>query len=342
MREVDAAAGLVVRDTTTVPGASEARAKLVRQRVPGLLAEKDPTLWGERAEPEASIRLGWVDTVRRSRELLPVLAKLREELADLDHVVLAGMGGSSLAPEVIARTLGKRLTVLDTTDPYQVSAALADRLDRTVVVVSSKSGSTVETDSHRRAYWQAFEDAGISDIGRRFVMVTDPGSALEATARQMGAHLVLADPDVGGRYSALSMFGIVPAALAGFDVAGVLESAIGAAEECRAEHGNGGPVVEISGQGTFHAGRQDPQVRCLANGLFERAGKGRRLAPHEQADPFAFSHQLPAYTCHFRPLLFNHKARSSTCPRIWFPGRPISTAARSRLAPLSACYSRHT
>jgi hypothetical protein len=224
-REVDAAAGLVVAGATTVPGADEARQDLARDRVPGLLAEKDPTLWGKEAEPEASVRLGWVDTYRRSRDLLPVLAKLREDLAGLDHVVLAGMGGSSLAPEVVARTLGVALTVLDTTDPYQVRSALSDRLDRTVVVVSSKSGSTVETDSHRRAYWQAFEDAGIADIGRRFVIVTDPGSPLEATAREMGAHVVLADPDVGGRYSALTAFGLVPTALAGVNVAELLDQA---------------------------------------------------------------------------------------------------------------------
>ena len=148
------------------------------------------------------------------------------ELAGLDHVVLAGMGGSSLAPEVIARTLGVRLTVLDTTDPHQVRAALADRLDRTVVVVSSKSGSTVETDSHRRAYWQAFADAGLSRRrAARFVIVTDPGSPLEPTAREMGAHVVLADPDVGGRYSALTAFGLVPTALAGVDVAELLDQA---------------------------------------------------------------------------------------------------------------------
>jgi glucose-6-phosphate isomerase len=227
VRDIDVSAGLVVRVATTAPGAGKARQDLVNDRVPGLLAEKDPTLWGKDAEPEASIRLGWLDTMRRSRELLPVLAKLRSELAGegLDHVVLAGMGGSSLAPEVISRTLGVRLTVLDTTDAKQVRTALADRLDRTVVVVSSKSGGTVETDSHRRAYWQAFEDAGLSDIGRRFVIVTDPGSPLAATAREMGAHVVLADPNVGGRYSALTAFGLVPSALAGVNVAELLDQA---------------------------------------------------------------------------------------------------------------------
>ncbi|GAA1791468.1 glucose-6-phosphate isomerase [Luedemannella flava] len=225
--DLEAAGGLTVRGAGLVEGAESTRAQLVKDGVPGLLAQKDPTLWGEDAEAESKIRLGWVDTATRSRELVPALAALREELSDLDHVVLAGMGGSSLAPEVIALTLGLRLTVLDTTDPHQVRTALADRLDRTVVVVASKSGSTVETDSHRRAYWQAFADAGLpeAEIGRHFVIVTDPGSPLEATAREMGAHLILADPEVGGRYSALTAFGLVPTALAGADVAELLDQA---------------------------------------------------------------------------------------------------------------------
>jgi len=225
--DVEAAGGLAVHGAAAVPGAVELRQALVGAGVPGLLLAKDPTLWGPAAESEAKIRLGWIDTFRRGRELLPQLAELRTELADLTHVVLAGMGGSSLAPEVISRTLGVPLTVLDTTDPHQVAAALRDRLLETVVVVASKSGSTVETDSHRRAYWQAFLDEGLSEAeaGRHFVIVTDPGSPLEATAREMNAAVVLADPDVGGRYSALTAFGLVPAALAGVDVAELLDQA---------------------------------------------------------------------------------------------------------------------
>ncbi|MEV4414230.1 glucose-6-phosphate isomerase [Catellatospora sp. NPDC049609] len=220
--------GLTVRVSPEVAAAAEpVLAELLTDGVPARLAAKDPTLWGPAAESEAAIRLGWVDTFQRSRALLPQLAELHEELGDLDHVVLAGMGGSSLAPEVISLTVGKRLTVLDTTDPGQVAAALRDRLDRTVVVVSSKSGGTIETDSHRRAYWQAFLDAGLApaEAGRRFVIVTDPGSPLEATAREMGAFVILADSDVGGRYSALTAFGLVPTALAGVDVAELLDQA---------------------------------------------------------------------------------------------------------------------
>lgn len=226
---VEAAAGLSVYGAEAVDAsaASSTRAALVADGVPGALAGKDPTLWGPDAEAEAKIRLGWLDVFTRSRDLLPQLAELQAELGDLDHVVLAGMGGSSLAPEVISRTLGKPVTVLDTTDPHQVRAALGDRLDRTVVVVASKSGGTVETDSHRRAYWQAFLDAGLSEAeaGRRFVIVTDPGSPLATTAEEMGAFVVLADPEVGGRYSALTAFGLVPSALAGVDVVELLDQA---------------------------------------------------------------------------------------------------------------------
>ncbi|MGQ5264960.1 glucose-6-phosphate isomerase [Micromonospora sp. ZYX-F-536] len=225
----EAAAGLAVHGADAVDKSAPAstRDALVRAEVPGRLAAKDPSLWGPDAEAEAKVRLGWMDTHQRSRELLVQLAELKAELADLDHVVLAGMGGSSLAPEVITRTLGRPLTVLDTTDPGQVRAALGDRLERTVVVVASKSGSTVETDSHRRAYWQAFLDAGMTEAeaGRHFVIVTDPGSPLQNTATEMGAFTVLADPNVGGRYSALTAFGLVPSALAGVDVAELIDQA---------------------------------------------------------------------------------------------------------------------
>ncbi|GGL95353.1 glucose-6-phosphate isomerase [Micromonospora yangpuensis] len=241
---VEAAAGLSVHGADTVDRSAPAstRDALVSAGVPAKLAAKDPTLWGPDAQAEAQVRLGWVDTWRQSRELLPQLAELRAELADLDHVVLAGMGGSSLAPEVIARTLGKSLTVLDTTDPGQVRAALADRLERTVVVVASKSGSTVETDSHRRAYWQAFLDAGLSEAeaGRHFVIVTDPGSPLADTAAEMGAFTVLADPNVGGRYSALTAFGMVPAALIGVEVAELLDEAEALAGSFGADRDNPG------------------------------------------------------------------------------------------------------
>lgn len=204
--------------------------ELVADRVAGGIAAGDATLWGPEAEAEAAIRLSWVGLAESSRPLVAEIEDLRAELAadGLDHIVLAGMGGSSLAPEVITATAGVELVTLDTTDAGQVRAAIGQKLDRTVVVVSSKSGGTVETDSHCRAYSQAFLDAGLSEqeVGRRFVIVTDPGSPLEQTAKDFGARrLFLADPHVGGRYSALTAFGLVPAGLAGADIAALLDEA---------------------------------------------------------------------------------------------------------------------
>ncbi|MGW5358768.1 glucose-6-phosphate isomerase [Actinopolymorpha pittospori] len=206
---------------------SDVLSRLIDDQVASSLAAKDPTLWGPEAEPEASVRLGWVDLPRASRPLLAEIDALRADLRQegLDHIVLAGMGGSSLAPEVITATAGVELTVLDSTDPSVIRRAIEDRLEQTVLVVSSKSGSTVETDSHRRAYLRAFADEGI-DGPRRIVVVTDPGSPLAKIAESEGYRKVfLADPNVGGRYSALSAFGLVPAGLAGVDVADLLDEA---------------------------------------------------------------------------------------------------------------------
>ncbi len=140
------------------------------------------------------------------------------------------MGGSSLAPEVIAGTAGVELTVLDSTDPEQVAAALADRLAETAIVVSSKSGSTLETDSQRRIFEHAFTEAGL-DAKSRIIIVTDPGSPLDKSSREAGYRAVFnADPNVGGRYSALTAFGMVPSGLAGVDIQAFLDEAEEAAE----------------------------------------------------------------------------------------------------------------
>ncbi|GGP62219.1 glucose-6-phosphate isomerase [Saccharothrix coeruleofusca] len=206
-------------------------AELLQESVPSRLAAQDPTLWGPAAESEAAIRLSWTTLHESSRPLVEEIAALRAELLaeGVDRVVLAGMGGSSLAPEVITATAGVPLVVLDTTDPGQVAEALAGDLARTVLVVSSKSGGTVETDSHRRIFEKAFADAGV-DAASRIVVVTDPGSPLEAAAKEAGYRKVfLADPHVGGRYSALTAFGLVPSGLAGADVAKLLDEAAQAA-----------------------------------------------------------------------------------------------------------------
>jgi glucose-6-phosphate isomerase len=227
--------------------------ELVRDQVASGISRQDSALWGEAAQSEASIRLSWVGLHESSQELPQRIAALREELAaeGVDRVVLAGMGGSSLAPEVITGTAGVPLVVLDGTDPEQVRSGLVQGLDRTVLVVSSKSGGTVETDSQRRAFEKAFRDAGI-DPARRIVVVTDPGSPLEKIAADEGYRAVFAaDPHVGGRYSALTAFGLVPSGLAGADVQRLLDEAGEVADLLSADdEGNPGLVLGAALGGT--------------------------------------------------------------------------------------------
>ncbi len=212
---------------------------VVQAELPGLtgsliasgITAGDASLWGPAAEDEASRRLGWVRAVSVSRPLVPAITALRDDLVaqGVTRVVLAGMGGSSLAPEVIARTTGVPLVILDATAPAQVLAAIdgdaeTGGLAQTVLVVSSKSGSTIETDSAKRAFEAAFRDLGI-DPAARIVVVTDPGSPLEQSARADGYRVFTADPEVGGRYSALTAFGLVPTGLAGVDIDELLDEA---------------------------------------------------------------------------------------------------------------------
>ena len=205
---------------------------LLEDRVATRIFAKDATLWGPDAEPEAAVRLGWVEAATVSQPLVAEILALRDALRaeGVTRIVLCGMGGSSLAPEVIAGTAGVELTVLDSTDPEQVAAALADRLAETAIVVSSKSGSTLETDSQRRVFEHAFTEAGL-DAKSRIIIVTDPGSPLDKASREAGYRAVFnADPNVGGRYSALTAFGLVPCGLAGVDIQAFLDEAEETAE----------------------------------------------------------------------------------------------------------------
>lgn len=203
---------------------------LVDDLVASGVTAQDPTLWGPAAEAEAARGLGWVQAVSMSRPLVEEISALRADFVErgLTRVVLAGMGGSSLAPEVITRTAGAPLTILDTTSAGQVLAALdADDeggLEQTVLVVSSKSGTTVETDAARRVFEAAFRDVGI-DPAERIVVVTDPGSPLDESAREAGYRVFTADPTVPGRYPALTAFGLVPSGLAGVDLQELLDEA---------------------------------------------------------------------------------------------------------------------
>lgn len=200
--------------------------QLVDAQVATSITDSNPTLWGTAAEAEATIRLGWVQSVTSSRPLVDEIVALRESLnaAGVTRFILAGMGGSSLAPEVITQTFNAELTILDSTEPGQVLAALESELADAALVVSSKSGSTVETDSQLRTFRAAFESVGI-DPTTRIIVVTDPGSPLDASARTAGYRVFNADPNVGGRFSALTAFGLVPSGLAGVDVSEILDEA---------------------------------------------------------------------------------------------------------------------
>ena len=261
----DTVTSVTINDPSLAERAGETVDTLVGDEVASKLAAGDPTLWGSDAESEARVRLSWTTAHKVSRPLIGEIETLREQLHEegVNRVVLAGMGGSSLAPEVITASAGCPLTVLDTTDPGQVTDALEGDLDRTVLVVSSKSGSTVETDSHRRIFAQAFAENDI-DPTSRMVVVTDPGSALAELAESEGYRaLFQADPNVGGRYSALTAFGLVPAGLAGADIARLLDQATAVAETL-AEDSADNPALRLGAAlGAAHA--DDAEKVVLAN-----------------------------------------------------------------------------
>lgn len=194
------------------------------------LAKKDSSLWGPAAAAEAAIRLNWIDLPESSRDLLPTLDALSAWSRELKHsdFVLCGMGGSSLAPEVIASVYQKDLTVLDSTDPEHVAQVLSKDLKHTCFIVGSKSGSTIETSSAKAAAEAELIKQGL-DPKNHMVVVTDPGSPLDAQARAASLKVVNADPNVGGRFSALSAFGLTPAALIGVDVSVLIDDAHSAA-----------------------------------------------------------------------------------------------------------------
>jgi glucose-6-phosphate isomerase len=199
---------------------------LVTDKVASRIANKDFTLWGKEAESESAIRLGWVSSANDSQVLVSKILGLRDEFRaqGVNRFVLCGMGGSSLAPEVITNKYGVELVVLDSTSPDQVRAVVAVDIERTAIIVSSKSGSTVETDSQKRIFEEAFTKAGIEKT-ERIVIVTDPGSPMEAAAKADGYRIFNADPTVGGRYSALTAFGLVPSGFAGVDIQELIDQA---------------------------------------------------------------------------------------------------------------------
>lgn len=207
-------------------------ALMKEQDLLGRIWRRDHTVW--KPDPtEISNRLGWLTVGSDLRARVPELAEFAGTVAaeGFTHALLLGMGGSSLAPDMFARTYGTadgalELTVLDTTHPVTI-IRVEQSLDlgRTLFIVASKSGGTLETISHFEHFYSKVPD------GSRFIAITDPGTSLEALARSRGfRHVFSNPPDIGGRYSALSLFGLVPAALIGVDLEALLASACAEAQ----------------------------------------------------------------------------------------------------------------
>ncbi|HPN10386.1 MAG TPA: hypothetical protein PLU95_13835, partial [Syntrophales bacterium] len=211
-----------------------ARADILPEGIMDRIWKRDHTVW-KPAPTEIADRLGWLDCPENMPARLAEICQWANSIRRDGYVqaILLGMGGSSLAPETFRKTFGVRpgfpeLTILDTTDPGTVLArARSLDLARTLFIVSTKSGGTVETFSLMKYFYnQVRAGMGPEAAGRHFTAITDPGSGIAAWAERLHfRHTFLNDPDIGGRYSALSCFGIVPAALIGVDVKRLLAEA---------------------------------------------------------------------------------------------------------------------
>lgn len=219
------------------------------------LWNKDHTLWSAELVPELVDRLGWLTLPDEMIESLDGILQLVDEVKSegISRVVLLGMGGSSLAPELFSGSFGSAqgypgLIVLDSTHPDAV-VSVRDRLDleSTLFIVSSKSGTTLETMSLFRYFWEEMNKSS-SKPGKNFVAISDPGSPLINLAKERNFRVVFEAPaDVGGRFSALSVFGLVPAALIGMDLRSLLERALSAVAECSSGAGESDSSALILG-----------------------------------------------------------------------------------------------
>ncbi|MFL5923581.1 MAG: hypothetical protein ACJ74S_06380, partial [Gaiellaceae bacterium] len=262
--------------------------------------ERDPTVWTGNDEAKW---LGWLDEPMRMRSRVDDLLRFVEEVGApglIDTFVLLGMGGSSLAPEVIRRTFGAdAFHVLDTTHPAAIRRITESLdFDATLFLVASKSGTTLETRCHLDWFW---ERSG--KRGEYFVAVTDPGSELERVAGERGFLATFdGEPTIGGRYSALSVFGMVPAALMGVDLERLLDRVDEVAEACHGEDGNPGLDLGLELGNGWADGRDKVTINPNPGGfglwaeqlLAESTGKdGKGLIPAPEEPPDGADRQAP-------------------------------------------------
>lgn len=241
--------------TTALPELPSTFEELDEENVVERLWKKDPSLWTSDPVVQESIRhrLGWLDLPSFMADALPDINAFVKDVkkAGFKDTVLLGMGGSSLCPEVLKQTFGTapghmRLHVLDTTDPGAIAAtAVKLSLKKTLFIVSSKSGGTIEVLSLFKHFWGRLEKAGVKTPGSQFIAITDPKTSLEALARERGFRKTfLSRADVGGRFSALTFFGLVPAALIGVRVEKLLDRAARQANACT-EKGETNPGLSL-------------------------------------------------------------------------------------------------
>jgi len=261
------------------------------------LLAQDPTLWN--GDPDSvAARLGWLSLPQAMAGRLDELRTLTQEVEEsgFQHIVLLGMGGSSLAPEVMHTTCGPApgypsLTLLDTTDPATIAeAARALDLARTLFIVSSKSGTTVETLSLYHYFASRLPANGEDGARDNFIAVTDPGTPLEKLARaERFRHVFVNDPGVGGRFSALSCFGLVPAAAIGIDPEPLLDSAAALDPRTGVELGAALAGLALAGRdkATFFASRSLYGFGAWAEQLLaESTGKlGKGIIPVDLEPP---------------------------------------------------------
>jgi glucose-6-phosphate isomerase len=295
----------------------------IRQAVSGMelgavisrIWRKDATVWKEK-DVEISDRLGWLEAPEKAAGMLPGIDSFVQEVreAGYEHALLLGMGGSSLAPEVFSRVFGTQkgyltLDVLDSTDP-EAALSCAEGLpcEKTIFIASSKSGTTLETTSFLNFFYtRARESLGREQAGAHFAAITDPGTPLERTALDLGFRRVFhGDPNVGGRFSVLSAFGLLPAALLGMDIPRLLARARQAAGDCRTASPRENPGAYLGLLlGVMATAGRDKAVFLLSPGiegfgawieqlLAESTGKeGRGILPLVRDAGFSFERDAP-------------------------------------------------